>query len=234
MTKKDQFSQVLADLETDSSDMMTDPDAFITRVIAKSKELAAQLDAKSTMVEVERTFKEKAMKDSSAKEKAEKIFNEFYDILAEQDSAVQVHFMGLLPELMKLCNSSIRSMSMRTNNVSSLSKRQINLLYIKLKNTYETYIQFMKMFHPDMIPKNPTVIPAKKGNYSDYTASTGIKTYEFWIDGVSYVNPYPVAKMLGIEIVFYMDLPELILEKLVDGKINGHEVVLKDISKDKD
>ena len=231
--QKEKFNQVLEDLEIDASDMMDDPPAFITRVIAKSKELSEQLDAKSSMAESERKFKERALKDTEAKEIAQDIFNNFYDIIVEQPPEVLVNIMALFPELMSTCNSSIRSMSMRSGNVTTLSKKQVNLLYIKLKNTYETYIEFMKLFQADKIGKYPPVIPPKKGNFSDYSVS-GIKAYEFIIDGISYVNPYPVAKKLGIEMKHYMDLPDKIRALQgddPDALINEHTVKLVDISK---
>jgi hypothetical protein len=231
MNAKNQFSQVLADLEVDSSDMMDNPKAFITRVITKSKELSAQLDARSTIGESEKRFKESALKNKDAQEKAKEIFDNIYDVVSEQEPDVLVNIMALMPDLIQLMNSSVRSMSMRSGNVTSLSKRQINLLYIKLKNTYETYIQFMKLFQPDKIGI-PPVIPPKKGNFSDHTATMGIKTFEFVIDGEPWINPFAVAKELGLKIEFYMDLPEMI-EKL-GPEINGHTVTLNDISKDKD
>ena len=240
MSTNNQFRQVLQDLELPSEDMMTDPNAFITRIVAKSKELSNQLDARSTMGETEKKFKESAIKNTEAHAKAEEIFNAFYETVAQQDPEVLVHIMGMLPDVMQLCNNSIRSMSMRTNAIAPLSKRQINLLYIKLKKTYETYIEFMKLFQPESLPHNSKgevivpVIPPKKGNYSDYTSTAGIKTYEFIIDGESWINPFAVAKTLGLEVEFYMDLP-LLIEKLQangEEKINGHTVVLKDISKE--
>lgn len=228
----DLFSQVLADLEVDSSDMMTKPKDFVQRVIIKSKELERQLDAKSTLQESERTFKEKALKNVDAKAVAERIFIEIADKITEQDPEVLVHLLTLFPEITQTCASSIRSSSMRSGNVTALSKRQINLMYIKLKNTYETYVQFMKLFRPDDIGK-PPVIPPKKGNYSDFSSSSGIKSYEFIVDGETWINPFAVAKKLGIEVKHYMDLPDKIREIQADDEtalVNGHTVKLIDIS----
>lgn len=233
---KEQFNQVLADLEVDSSDMMDDPKKFIDRVVAKSKELAKQLDSKGTLSEHERTFKEKAMKNTSAKEKAEELYEEIYALIADQDPEVLVNLMPLITDITSMMNSSVRSMSMRSGNVTTLSKKQINLLYIKLKKTYETYIQFMEFFQPDAIYSHNPVIPPKKGNYSDHSSTSGIKTYEFIIDGVSWINPFPVAKLLEIEIKHYMDLPDQIrkLQPTGNEKILGHTVKLVDISIQKD
>jgi predicted house-cleaning noncanonical NTP pyrophosphatase (MazG superfamily) len=233
---KEQFNQVLADLEVDSSDMMDNPKQFIDRVIAKSKELAKQLDARGTLSEHERTFKEKAMKNTDAKAKAEVLYEQIYELIADQDPEVLVNLMPLIADITSMMNSSIRSMSMRSGNVTTLSKRQINLLYIKLKKTYETYIQFMQFFQPEMIYKQPPVIPPKKGNYSDHSATSGIKTYQFIIDGAEWINPFPVAKLLEIEMKHYMDLPDAIrkLQPTGNEKIKGHTVKLVDISKEKE
>lgn len=232
---KAQFSQVLEDLEVDYSDMMDNPKAFIARVYAKAQELARQLDAKSSLVESERTFKEKALKNKDAEQKAEILYEHIMDLLVDQDPEVLVHLLGMFPELTSTASNSVRSMAMRTGNVTSLSKRQINNLYIKLKDTYEAYINFMKLMHKDEIGV-PPVIVAKKGNFSDYSAN-GIRYFEFLVDGYQYTNPFPVAKMLGIKIKFYMDLPDEI-EKLQGGdssvQINGHDVKLIDMSKVKD
>jgi hypothetical protein len=94
----------------------------------------------------------------------------------------------------------------------------------------------MQFFAPDDIYKHCPVIPPKKGNYSDHSLNSGIKTYEFIIDDVSWINPFPVAKLLGIDMKHYMDLPDAINKILADGneKINGHVVKLVDISKDKE
>ena len=234
--QKEIFNQVLADLEIDNSDMMDNPKPFIDKVIAKSKELAKQLDAKGTLSEHERTFKEKAMKNTEAKAKAEELYEQIYALVADQDPEVLVNLLGFFPEVTSMMASSIRSMSMRSGNVTTLSKKQINLLYIKLKKTYETYITFMQFFSPELIYKNPPVIPPKKGNYSDHSATSGIKTYLFIIDGAEWINPFPVAKLLGIDMKHYMDLPQAIEKLQADGneKINGHTVKLVDISKDKD
>jgi hypothetical protein len=234
--QKEIFNQVLADLEIDASDMMDDPKPFIDRVIAKSKELAKQLDARGTISEHERMFKERANKNQEAKDKAQEVYEQIYAIIAEQDPEVLVNLLPLMTDITSMMSSSIRSMSMRSGNVTTLSKRQINLLYIKLKKTYETYITFMEFFAPELIYKHCPVIPPKKGNYSDHSITSGIKTYIFMIDGAEWINPFPVAKLLDIEIQHYMDLPDAIrkLQPNGDEKINGKEVKLVDISKDKD
>lgn len=234
--QKEQFNQVLADLEIDSSDMMTEPKKFIDRVVAKSKELAKQLDARSTISEHERMFKESAMKNVEAKAKAAELHEQIYSLIAEQDPEVLVNLLPLMTDITSMMGSSIRSMSMRSGNVTTLSKRQINLLYSKLKKTYETYITFMEFFDAENIYKHNPVIPPKKGNYSDHSISSGIKTYKFMIDGNEWINPFPVAKLLGIEIKHYMDLPDAIrkLQPNGDEKIKGMEVKMIDISKDKE
>jgi hypothetical protein len=233
---KEQFNQVLADLEVDSSDMMDNPKKFIDRVIAKSKELAKQLDARGTLAEHERLFKDNAVKNVDAKAKAEEIYEIISQLIAEQDAEVLVNLLPLMTDVTSMMSSSIRSMSMRSGNVTTLSKKQINMLYIKLKKTYETYITFMEFFDPDKIYKSNPVIPPKKGNYSDHSVSSGIKTFIFMIDGNEWINPFPVAKLLGITMKHYMDLPDAIrrLQPNGDEKINGHEVKLVDVSKDKD
>lgn len=234
--QKELFNQVLADLEISSEGMMDDPKPFIDRVIAKSKELAQQLDSRSTMSEHERLFKDNSLKNDDARKKAEEVFEQIYSIIAEQDAEVLVNLLPMMTDITSMMTSSIRSMSMRAGNVTTLSKRQINLLYIKLKKTYETYITFMQFFAPEKIYKTCPVIPPKKGNFSDHSATSGIRTFEFIIDGVSWINPFPVAKLLDIEMKHYMDLPDAIRRLQPEGgeEINGHKVELKDISKDKD
>ena len=234
--EKNQVSIILEDLEVDSSDMMSDPKAFIVRIIKKSKELANILDSKSTISEHERMFKEKAYKNEAAKDKAQEIFDSFYATIVEQEPEVLVNLLTMFADLISVANSSVRSMSMRTSGSAALSKKQINLLYIKLKKTYETYISFMKLFHANEIGV-PPVIPPKKGNFSDGYSSSGVKTFEFTLDGLDFVNPFVVANKLGLKVDHYMDLPDLILSMKEDGKdlvINGIKVELKDISKDKD
>jgi hypothetical protein len=234
--QKEMFNQVLADLEVDSSDMMDNPKPFIDRVIAKSKELAKQLDARGTLAEHERLFKENAVKNVDAKAKAEEIYETISQLIAEQDAEVLVNLLPLMTDVTAMMSSSIRSMSMRSGNVTTLSKKQINMLYIKLKKTYETYVTFMEFFTPEKLYKNMPVIPPKKGNYSDHSVSSGIKTFIFMIDGKEWINPFPVAKLLNIEMKHYMDLPDAIrkLQPNGDEKINGHEVKLVDVSKDKE
>ena len=232
------FNQVLEDLEVSYDDMMGeetgDAKPFIDRVIKKSKELANQLDSKSSLSESERTFRNKALLDEDAKAKAEAIYDSISTVISDQDPEVLVHLISMFPEITAMCQSSIRSMSMRSGNVTALSKRKINAMYIKLRDTYETYITFMKFMYPDRIYKNPPVIPPKKGNYSDYSASVGIREFEFIIDGETWLNPFPVAKRLGIEMKHYMDLPDAI-KAIQKGdetvKINGHTVKLVDVSK---
>lgn len=231
-----EINQTLEDLDVDSSDMMDNPKAFIIRMYAKSKDLAAQLDSKSSMSEHERLFKVEAYKNEAAKEKAQEIFEHFSTIISEQEPEVLVNLLTLFPELTSMAQSSVRSMSMRTSGTATLSKKQINLLYIKLKKTYETYINYMKLFQADKIGI-PPVIVAKKGNYSDYSGTSGIKTFEFIIDNVSYINPFSVAKKLDLTVKHYMDLPEILQELLKDDPdklINGHTVKLVDISTTKD
>lgn len=229
---KDMFNQVLEDLELDARDMMTSPKDFISRVYAKSLELARQLDAKSTISEYERTFKDKAMKNETAKHVAKVLFDKFYTEISEQEPEVLVNFLAMLPDITSMCQSSIRSMSMRSGDIAGLSKKQINLMYIRLKKTYETYIDFMKLFHEDEIGIPPVIVP-KKGNFSD--SGAGIKTYAFIVDGDVWYNPFPVAKKLGINMQHYMDLPDAIKRLNVTyPTINGYKVELRDISKDSD
>lgn len=231
--KSEMFSQVLEDLQVDASDMMTEPKKFIQRVMLKANELAKQLDAKSTLSDVERAFKEKALKNEDAFNKAEEIFNEFYNKVSELEPEVLVNLLTMIPDLLSMANSSVRSMSMRTSGTAQLSKKQVNLLYIRLKNLYEAYITFMKFFHPDEIG-TPPVIVAKKGNFSDFSSTSGIKVFEFIIDGNSYLNPFSVADKLGIKVKHYMDLPDAITDLQKDNPetlINGFKVELKDISK---
>ena len=234
--QKEIFIQVLADLEISSEGMIEDPKPFIDRVIAKSLELSKQLETRSTMSEHERLFKDNSLKNVDAKKKADEVFEQIYSIIAEQDAEVLVNLLPMMTDITSMMTSSIRSMSMRAGNVTTLSKRQINLLYIKLKNTYEKYITFMEFFAPDKIYKHNPVIPPKKGNFSDHSATSGIRTFEFIIDGTSWINPFTVAKLLNIEMKHYMDLPDAIrrLQPVGDEEINGHTVQLKDISKDKD
>ena len=234
--EKNQVSIILEDLEVNSEDMMSDPKAFIVRIIKKSKELAAILDSKSTISEHERVFKEKAYKNEAAKDKAQEIFDSFYSVIVEQEPEVLVNLLTMFADLISVANSSVRSMSMRTSGSAALSKKQINLLYIKLKKTYETYISFMKLFHSTEIGM-PPVIPPKKGNFSSDYSSSGIKTFEYILDGLSFINPFVVANKLGLKVSHYMDLSEEIvkIQKENPGElINGYKVELKDISPGKD
>lgn len=231
---KKAFSQILEDLQVPYEDMMDNPKAFTDRVIAKSKELAAQLDAKSTLIESERTFKADALKNKKALAKAEKIFDDFAAIVAVQDPEVLVHLISMFPDITQMCQTSIRSMAMRSGNVATLSKRKINAMYIKLRETYEAYSTFMQFMYPEKIYTHMPVIPPKKGNYSDYSATAGIKEYEFILDGVTWLNPFAVANKLDLKWKNYMDVVDQIEEALGDNdevEINGFKVKLVDISK---
>jgi hypothetical protein len=72
----------------------------------------------------------------------------------------------------------------------------------------------MTIFFKDKLPKKPNgeliplpVIPGKSGNYKE---ESGIYYYKFIIDGESYLSPFRVASILGIQIKDYMDLLEII------------------------
>lgn len=232
------LKNALADLEIDATDCMDDPKAFIDRVFAKSKEFLSVLDAGNTLAEHEKKFKEKAVKNPDAKKKAEEVFEQISTMILDLEPDVLVNLMAMFPEVLQVANNSIRAMSMRSGAATTLSKRQISLLYTKLKNTYEVYIQFMKMFDPEKLPKFTPIMVARKGNFSDYSSTAGVKTYEFIVDGYTYINPFAVANILKIkDVTHYMDLPDKILELMGEDEeveINGHSVKLRDISQKKD
>ena len=222
-----EMAQAMLDLGIDFDDMFQNREEFVKRVQRKARELAASLDRKTPLADIEHAFKAKAYKNKEAALAAEELFSKILDLVVGKDPEVLVHLLNKLPSLETMIENEVRGMAMRESQSQILSKRHIHLLYMRLKKGFDMYIKFCEMIYNERY----AAIPAKSGNYSDDNGITNTKIYRIFIehDGneVMLMNPWEAAKYLGVEIVFYMDLIEMIQEN--EGKIKNFNVRLMEV-----
>lgn len=211
-----EFQSICDELDIDTTDMMDKPHQFIERIMTVAKRLGDDLERKTNLTDLEHDFKVKARGNPDAKARAEEIYSNLLDTLLEESPEVLANFINLIPDLTQFVVSNVRTHAIRDTDGVFLNKKQLHMQYIRLKKCYDAYTPFVKMFND---VKFTPIMPAKSGNYG---TPGGVKTYIFTVDGIEVVNPYKVAKKLGLEIKFYMDLIEIIDKN--DGVIAGHVV----------
>ncbi len=226
------FANVLADLGIDSSDLFTDPAAFIKRMVNKASDLAAELNRNNTIQTQMDEFKGKALKDVAARDRATELFNVIQGMILDESAEVVANLLPMMPELTSTMTNMIHSMSMRSSTVNSLSKKHNHLLYIKLRDVYEKYCKFMQAFMPENFPANPPIIPAKQGNFSDAVSNSGVKLYKFYLrmspgtEPIEFISPFALAVRLGFTIKTFMDLPEIVEASEGRFVVDGNEVLV--------
>jgi hypothetical protein len=226
MSDMQSMQRLLTDLEVDFSDMLTDPNTFIKRVVSKSRELAAELDKKNNLGEIESRYKANCYRNKEAADRAEELKAQIMSMIFAETPEVIANLLPMFAELTGDMANEVRTASFRASNVSYLPKRMILDHYIRLKKMYEAYINFAKLMYPDELKKVlPPTIPPKTGNYG--TGENHKTLYHAVIDGETYINPYEAGRILGVEVNHYMDIVDAI-RAATDGEINGRKVDLQE------
>lgn len=220
-----EMAQAMRDLGIEYEDMFENRAEFVKRVQRKARELAAQLDRKTPLADMEHNFKAKALKNKDAAAEAEEIFTRILDLVVGKDPEVLVHLLNKIPTLQTMIENEVRGMAMRESQSQVLSKRHTHLLYMRLKKGFDSYVKFCDLIYSEKY----AAIPAKSGNYSD-DGVTGTKIYRIYVTGeeeIMFLNPWECAHYLGVEISFYLDLIEMIKEN--NGKIKDFVVHLEEV-----
>ncbi len=227
-----EMAQVMLDLGIQYDDMYDNRAEFAKRVTRKAREMAAQLDRKTPLADVEAEFKSKAYKNQDAKAEANELHGQILALLHGRDPEVLANLLLMMNSVSDSINNEVKGMAIRNSNSQVLSKRHIHLMYTRLKKGYDTYTQFVKLMHDELLPG----IPAKSGNFGDDSAITKTKIYRIYIgetdeDGkafeLMFLNPWECATYLGVEIKFYLDLIEMIQDN--NFEIKGKAIRLEEV-----
>jgi hypothetical protein len=227
-----EMAQAMLDLGIQYDDMYTNQEEFSKRVTRKARELAAQLDKKTPLADIEHDFKAKAYKNQEARDEAEELFNQMLVMLHGRDPEVLANLLLKISPLGDSINNEVKGMAIRNANSQILSKRHIHLMYTRLKKGYDSYVTFVKLMDNKLLP----AIPAKSGNFGDDAAITKTKIYRIYITEtdesgkefeVMFLNPWECATYLGLEIKFYFDLIEMIEQN--DYVIKGKAIRLVEV-----
>lgn len=222
---KSAFISICEDLEINMDTMKEDPTSFLKACHAKSRWLAAELDKKTTLTDMESEFKQKAYKNKEAVTQADIVYNEILDIILDQEPEVIAVLLGKMTDINGIAANQVRSHAIRASDKEHLSKKHLHYMYVQLKTCYDAYVKFLQMFNPESI-KGVGIIPSKSGNYGTDNVS-GVKLYSYTVDGEYVANPFRVAKMLGLSIKHWMDLNDILEE--ADFQIGDHVVTRKEI-----
>jgi len=223
-----EMAAAMLDLEIPYEDMFVNREEFSKRVQRKARELSAQLDRKTPLADVESAFKAKSHRNEDAKNKAKEIYSQILDLVVGEDPEVLANLLQMLTGVSTTVENEVRAMAIREASDQILSKRHVHLLYQRLQKGYDVYVKFCKL----MYSENYSLIPSKPGNYADNTGSSGIKIYRIYVtnetgEEIMFMNPFPCAKYLGVEIKFFMDLFEILEEN--DYEIKGRKVRLQEV-----
>ena len=225
---KGEMRQALIDLEIQFDDMYDDPKAFSDRVLRKSRDLAAQLDRKQSLSTIEEEFRNKSLRNKDAKEKAEEIHSRILDLVVGEDPEVLANLIPMLHDIESTISNEVKAMAIRQVASTRLSKRHIHLMYMRLKKGIDAYVGFMDLMFDIKLP----TIPAKPGNYSDDYQTSGVKIYRIYIQDelegeIMLQNPFAAAKLLGLEVKFWLDFFDIVKEN--NGVIKGKNVRLEEV-----
>ncbi len=222
MAEVNTFKTVCEQLDIDMDLMESDPAAFIQIVHRKAMDLGAELKHKNSLQDIETSFKAEARRNAEAMDRAQEIFDKIMDLVSDEEPEVIANLLPRMAEITQVANNQVRSMAIRKNTRGFLNKKQLHLLYVSLKKTYDAYVDFMKMF--GKIERAP-MIPAITGNYG--AESSSVRTFLVYVDGEELISPYIAARRLGLEITHYMDMIEIIDNS--DGTIAGKNVHYKEV-----
>lgn len=159
---------IMKDLEIDTEDVFTDPKSFAQRVLDAGKVLEQTLNTDTSVSAVGQAIKRRSVNTELGHdmktyikeilEQAEEIPLEELSVLIDKMSKVQTELKAILQD---------RTVYEATRNNASLhDKRVAHILYVNLRNAYESYRKMIKAFNPDMLLP---VMPAKSGNYGGNT-----------------------------------------------------------------
>jgi hypothetical protein len=227
-----EMSQVMIDLDIQFDDMFENHEEFAKRVTRKARELAAQLDRKTPLADVEADFKAKAYQNKDAKAEASELHGQILALLQDRSPEVLANLLQMMPSISDSISNEVKGMAIRNSNSQVLSKRHIHMMYTRLKKGYDTYVTFVKMMEGILLP----AIPAKSGNFGDDSAITGTKIHRIYVmqtdeNGkefeMMYTNPWTCARHLGLEIKFYSDLIDMIVDN--NYEIKGKAIRLEEV-----
>jgi hypothetical protein len=200
------------DSEIDYTDMMTDPHAFADRVWAKAEELKEICKADISIASLTRQMEE-AKTSTPADDSIHVLLNGVYkyadDLPLEQMPAIIAAARQLVSDLETQFKDRIIYEAAKQADPSK-DKKLAHAYYMDLRKAFNSYVEFVNGFGPEMIPTLKTqgelkTIPALPGNFGGST--TALKHYVFIYNGEELRNPAALSVELGIErIVMYDDM----------------------------
>lgn len=189
------------------------PTELMKRIWDKGQELIALLDKNDTLSDRERKFKEEALNNPDAKERALEILDTINNLLLASSPEVVANVLAFLPQTTHLANSIVSSMGIR-DSTPQLPKATIHQMYINLRACQEKYYMLSEFGLVNNMPDKVKIkfLPSKSGSYMPKKG--GLKLYHYVYDGNTYSSPFAVAKVLNLyeDGMMFLELNEILMD----------------------
>ncbi len=208
---KSEIGAIMADLEIDYSDFITNPVDVSKRIVTKAEELAAVCKQDTSVGALT-----SQMKDAAAKVDTPIHILELLNVLYSEGDEVTI------PELVQMIDSTQHLVNdLKTmlrdrvtqeathDNATVNEKRLAHLQYVRLRKAHDALRDLWKIMDTDTF-KQMKIIPALPGNYGG--GATTLSAPMFFIKGQEggYYNWRAVAKVLGFQLTQFKDMQDWI------------------------
>lgn len=212
------------DCEIDFEDMMTDPHAFSARVVEKAEQLKEICKADISIGALTRQMEDSAQKADPV---IDVFINAIYKDADELPLEMFPDIIKRVKDLAKDLETSFRDRIIyeaARQSDPTKDKKLAHALYIALRDDFNKYLDFIKLFDFGGYSSNPIKpLPPLPGNYG--TNSNAFKHYVFVYNGEELRNPVALCKELGVERIVMYDEILKFLEEHPEFDVTIKEVI---------
>ena len=198
---------IFEDLIIETGDMISDPDAFSSRVIEAAELLKNTMKKNDSVETYLKAIKPVVSSEiPKVKELIEGIYNIGESVPIEEMDSIITYVKALAKDLDTL--KWYRAGNNIANEQGLMDKRTAHEQYIRLRESYNSYVDSLEVLELHSgLPK----LPAMPGNYG---SSVGLKSYIFFFDGEDegFRSHIAVCRRLKIESRNLMDTLDYVKE----------------------